>query len=195
VPHVPAGTWSKNFTANESAEVLPSGICPRLVGQQWVMANNPNQAVDFGSFIQPFPSPAEYCSCYPSLFLWHAALRVTPGYEHSTNRSLCKGAMLSLTHLVLVTRRSDHSCMRLLGCEWVRCVSSTERESCLHSPTMTQTRIISRILGIRAWLGMLTGMNLGVSDGELGSVPHSGLKKPVSLGFARWTEICPPSML
>lgn len=49
---------------------------------------------------------------------------------------------------------------------------STDGGSCLHSPTMTRTRIISHILGIEAWLGVLTGMNLRVGDGQMGPVAH-----------------------
>lgn len=69
-------------------------------------------------------------------------------------KGLYKGEMLPLIHLVLTTRRSDCSCMHLLGCERVWCVVSTERGSCLHSPTMTRTRIISHSFGIEAWLGL-----------------------------------------
>lgn len=103
-------------------------------------------------------------------------------------KGLYKGETLPLIDLVLATR-SDRSCMRLLGCKWVQYVMSTEGGSCLHSPTMPSTRSISHIFGIEAWLGMLTGMNLRVDDGQLGSMACSGLTKSVSLGFARWKEI------
>lgn len=63
--------------------------------------------------------------------------------------------MLPLKHLVLETRRSERSCMRLLGCKRVRCVMSAEGGSCLHSPTMAQNRIIISHTSLASKLGLM----------------------------------------
>lgn len=50
---------------------------------------------------------------------------------------------------------------------------STKRGSCLHSPAMTRAKIISHVLGTKAWRSTLPGVNLGMGDGQL--VPEARL--------------------